>query len=214
VHDLKNPVNAIDLHAQVLCRDKDLSPDARESATSIRSETRHLMRLITNLLDISKSEEGQLVPTKAPVPWRALVTEVLEAFGAHVQARNVQLKAELTLETVSVDRDLFQRVLENLVENGLRHAPRGSVVWIEDRRLPGEIEIRVKDGGTGVPPEQRERIFDRFVQIDGGAPQASRSGRGLGLTFCKSAVEAHGGRIWVEDGNPGAVFCIRLPDDG
>jgi signal transduction histidine kinase len=108
---------------------------------------------------------------------------------------------------------LFQRVLENLVENAMRHAPRESVVWIEDRQLAGEIEIRIADSGSGVPPDQRERIFDRFVQIDGSAPLSSRSGRGLGLTFCKSAVEAHGGRIWVEDANPGAVFCIRLPDD-
>ena len=213
VHDLKNPVNAIDLHAQLLCRDKELSPDARESAASIRAETRRLMRLITNLLDISKSEEGQLVPNKAPVAWRPLVMEVLEAFGAQAQARNVRLEAALTLETIHVDRDLFQRVLENLVENAIRHAPQKSVVRIEDGRPQGEIEIRVADSGSGVPPDQRERIFDRFVQIESVTQLASRSGRGLGLTFCKSAVEAHGGRIWVEDGTPGAVFCMRLPND-
>jgi two-component system sensor histidine kinase/response regulator len=180
---------------------------------SIRAETRHLMRLITNLLDISKSEEGQLVPNKVPVDWRALVSEVLEAFGAHGQARNIRLEAAVTLETIRVDRDLFQRVLENLVENAIRHAPRDSVVRIDDCRLPGAIEIRVADTGPGVPPEQRERIFDRFVQVDSPKQLASRSGRGLGLTFSKSAIEAHGGRIWVEDGNPGAVFCMRLPDD-
>jgi two-component system, sensor histidine kinase and response regulator len=213
VHDLKNPVNSIDLHAQLLCRDQQLSPDAREAAVSIRAETRHLMRLITNLLDISKSEEGQLVPHKAPVSWRPLVKEVLEAFGAHAAARKVRLEAALMVETVRVDRDLVQRVMENLLENAIRHAPRDSVVRIEDRRLPGEIEIRVADAGSGVPPDQRERIFDRFVQIDSSTQLASRSGRGLGLTFCKSAIEAHGGRIWVEDGNPGAVFCMRLPDD-
>jgi signal transduction histidine kinase len=213
VHDLKNPVNAIDLHAQLLCRDKELSPDARESAASIRAETRHLMRLITNLLDISKSEEGQLVPNKVPIDWRTLVKEVMGAFGAQAQARNVRVEAAVGLETIRADRDLFQRVLENLVENAIRHAPRNSVVGIEDGRISGEIEIRVADGGSGVPPDQRERIFDRFVQIDSATQLASRSGRGLGLTFCKSAIEAHGGRIWVEDGNPGAVFCMRLPDD-
>jgi signal transduction histidine kinase len=212
VHDLKNPVNAIDLHAQMLCRDKELSADARDSAMSIRAETRHLMRLITNLLDISKSEEGQLVPNKVPVDWHALVSEVLEAFGAHGQSRNIRLEAAVTLETIRVDRDLFQRVIENLVENAIRHAPRESVVRIDDRRLPGEIEIRVADSGAGVPPEQHEHIFDRFVQVDSPTQLASRSGRGLGLTFCKSAIEAHGGRIWVEDGNPGAVFCLRLPE--
>ena len=212
VHDLKNPVNAIDLHAQMLCRNRELAPDLRESATSIRTETRHLMRLITNLLDISKSEEGQLVARRCTVAWPPLAKELLEAFGAHAQSKDIRLETALTLETIRVDRDLFQRVLENLLENALRHAPAASVVRIEDRRLSGEIEIRVADRGAGVPPEQRERIFDRFVQIDDSSQLASRSGRGLGLTFCKSAVEAHGGRIWVEDGSPGAVFCIRLPD--
>jgi two-component system sensor histidine kinase/response regulator len=212
VHDLKNPVNAIDLHAQILCRSKELSPDARESVTSIRAETRHLMRLITNLLDISKSEEGQLVPNKVPVAWPTLVNSVLEAFSPQAQARNIRMEAAITLETIRVDRDLFQRVLENLVENAIRHAPNDSVVRVEDRRLPQEVEIRVGDRGSGVPPDQRERIFDRFVQIDSSTQLASRTGRGLGLTFCKSAVEAHGGRIWVEDENPGAVFCMRLPD--
>jgi two-component system sensor histidine kinase/response regulator len=213
VHDLKNPVNAIDLHAQMLCRDKELSLDARESAVSIRAETRHLMRLITNLLDISKSQEGQLVPNNAPIAWRTLVKEVMGAFSAQAQARNVRLEAAVGLDTIRADRDLFQRVLENLVENAIRHAPRDSVVRIEDSRLSGEIEIRIADGGSGVSPDQRERIFDRFVQIDSATQLASRSGRGLGLTFCKSAIEAHGGRIWVEDGNPGAVFCVRLPDE-
>jgi signal transduction histidine kinase len=213
VHDLKNPVNAIDLNAQMLCRDKDLSADAKESAANIRTETRHLMRLITNLLDISKSEEGQLVPNKAPVAWPMLVKGVLETFGAHAQVRNIRLEAAIAVETIRVDRDLFQRVIENLVENAIRHAPPDSVVRVEDRRLPGEIEIRVVDRGSGVPADQRERIFDRFVQIDSPTQLASRSGRGLGLTFCKSAIEAHDGRIWVEDGNPGAVFCMRLPDD-
>jgi len=211
VHDLKNPVNAIDLHAQMLCRAKDLPPDLRDSAASIRAEARHLMRLITNLLDISKSEEGQLVAHKARVAWPALAKEITEVFGAHAQARNIRLETNLSLETIPVDRDLFQRVLENLLENALRHAPQDSVVRIEDRRIENEIEIRIADRGSGVPPDQRERIFDRFVQIDSPTQLVSRSGRGLGLTFCKSAVEAHGGRIWVEDGSPGAVFCIGLP---
>jgi signal transduction histidine kinase len=196
----------------MLCRDKELSSDAREAAASIRAETRHLMRLITNLLDISKSEEGQLVPHKTRVDWRGLVQEVVEAFGVQAQGRKIRLEAAVSAETIHVDRDLFQRVLENLIENALRHAPRESVVRIEDRKLPHEVEIRVIDRGSGVPPEQRERIFDRFVQVDSGNQYVSRSGRGLGLTFCRSAVEAHGGRIWVDDGAPGAVFCVRLPD--
>jgi signal transduction histidine kinase len=75
-------------------------------------------------------------------------------------------------------------------------------------------ELRVVDGGTGVPPSMREQIFDPFVQLERNGLPSSRSGRGLGLTFCRLAVEAHGGRIWIEDANPGAVFALRIPDAG
>ena len=111
----------------------------------------------------------------------------------------------MTLETLQGDHDLLQRVLENLVENALRHAPRDSTIRIEDRRLPGEIELRVSDAGPGVPVDQRERIFDRFVQIDSPSQLVSRSGRGLGLTFCKAAVEAQ-----LDPAVPRSVLRRRL----
>jgi signal transduction histidine kinase len=209
VHDLKNPVNTMDLHAQLLVRDKQLSESARESASSIRAEARHLMRLITNLLDISKSEEGLLTAHPIVTDWPKLVAEVIEQFGVAAQARGVKLVTETSVKSVRLDPDLMRRVLENLLENAIRHAPTGSRVSVATRRAGNELEIDVADQGTGVPEALRDRIFDRFVQVDvGGSP---RSSRGLGLTFCRAAVETHGGKIAVEDGNPGAVFRMRLP---
>jgi two-component system, sensor histidine kinase and response regulator len=84
-------------------------------------------------------------------------------------------------------------------------------VRVSSAAREGATEIRIADAGSGVPEDMRERIFDPFVQIQGNA-RVTRSGRGLGLTFCRLAVEAHGGRIWVEDASPGAVFCLRLPN--
>jgi signal transduction histidine kinase len=72
------------------------------------------------------------------------------------------------------------------------------------------VEIRISDQGAGVPLELRDKIFDQFVQLDHGDRATARSSRGLGLTFCKVCVEAHGGRIWVEDANPGAIFCLQV----
>jgi two-component system sensor histidine kinase/response regulator len=213
VHDLKNPVNTMDLHAQLLVRDKDLSSSAKESALSIRAEARHLMRLITNLLDISKSEEGLLVPQKARLDWPALVAEVLEEFGVSAHARQITLDSAVEAASIWADYGLLKRVLENLLDNAIRHAPTGTVVRISDRQQAGEIEICVADAGPGIPADQRERIFDRFVQIDGNAALGARSGRGLGLTFCKLAIEAHAGRIGVEDATPGTIFCIKLPHE-
>jgi signal transduction histidine kinase len=104
------------------------------------------------------------------------------------------------------DPDLIRRVLENLVDNAIRHAPEGSAVRIAAAEHGRDLVVRVADAGPGVPEPLRDRVFDRFVQGEA----ASRAGRGLGLAFCKLAVEAHGGAIWIEEGHPGAVFCVRF----
>jgi two-component system, sensor histidine kinase and response regulator len=212
VHDLKNPVSSIDLLAQLLQRDKTLPADARETADSIRLEVTSLMRLILNLLDINKSEEGQLVASLAPLDLRALATSVVEAAQVQAHAKEVELVQDVgAIEGMTADRDLLRRVLENLLDNALRYAPKGSRIALSARAHADAVELRVSDQGQGVPPELREGIFERFAQLDSGARTAPRTSRGLGLTFCRLAIEAHGGRIYVEDGSPGAVFCIRLP---
>jgi len=212
VHDLKNPVSNIDMQAQVLLRDRGSSEAARSAAGSIRDEVRSLMRLLLNLLDLSKSEEGRLVPILADVEAEQLVRHVFEALEVRAQAKNIALHSALQVVTLKADPDLFRRVLENLLENALRHAPEQSVVRLSIAADLGVTEVRIADSGKGVPEELREAIFDRFVQVDSRDSGVSRSGRGLGLAFCRVAVEAHGGRIWVEDAKPGAVFCVRLPN--
>jgi signal transduction histidine kinase len=109
------------------------------------------------------------------------------------------------------DVPLLERMLVNLLENAVHHSPPGGVVSIDVDVARTAVAMRVTDQGAGIAVEDRARIFDRFVQLDNGDRVAPRTGRGLGLTFCRLAVEAHGGRIYVEDGGPGAVFCIRLP---
>jgi len=213
IHDLKNPIGTIDLLAQLIVRDRALPQGARDTATDIRGATRQLMRLIHNLLDISKSEEGKLAPRRAEVDLRALVEVVRETFEVQARAAEVTLETAIDVPTFAADQDLIQRVLENLTENAIRHAPKGSAVLLSAEPVGRETELHVVDRGAGVPPEMREKIFDRFVQLEGSTMPASRSGRGLGLTFCKLAVEAHGGRIWIEDAGPGTRVCVRLPDD-
>jgi signal transduction histidine kinase len=211
VHDLKNPVSTVDLLAQLLQRDKTLSPEARETANAIRVEVSSLMRLILNLLDISRSEEGALSISATKFDLAALGSAVVDTMQVRAHARQVSLESQLEAVQVSADVDLLRRVLENLVDNAIRHSPKGGTVTLGVRRHPEEIELRVSDQGRGIPVEMREAIFARFVQGERPDAAVSRTGRGLGLTFCRLAVEAHGGRIYVEDGQPGAVFCIRLP---
>ena len=206
VHDLKNPVNAIDLNAQLVSRDNQLGGRSLRAIVKIRDEARAQLRMIMTLLDITRADEGQLAPDREHVDLPALVAEVFEEMQVHADASCVALLCELAAPTLDADRDLLRRVLENLIENAIRYSPEGSEVHVIATRVNTGVEIRVRDRGPGVPAEQIDCVFDRFVQ----ASPSGRSCRGLGLTFCKLVVEAHGGRIWVEDAAPGAVFCLRF----
>jgi signal transduction histidine kinase len=212
VHDLKNPVNTIDLHAQLLVRDKTLSADARESALQIRTEARHLTRMILNLLDVSKADEGQLTPKRTQIEVDALVETIVSELSVNAKSRNVELRASTDGLHVFADEDLLRRVLTNLTENALRYAPASTVVTLQAMRDDVATEIFVRDAGPGIPLEMRAKVFDPFVQVESGDRLAARTSRGLGLSFCKAAVEAHGGRIWIEDASPGTIFRVRLPD--
>lgn len=212
VHDLKNPLAAVDLHAQLLLRDPSLSQDARESITQIRTETRQLNGMILDLLDISKADEGRLSPKRTQVALKTMIQNILADLGVQAVGRNVTLRAVVDETTsVLVDEGLFRRTLTNLVDNALRYAPGNTEISVVAKAGKEATEVRITDAGKGIPPSMRERVFDPFVQADAGDRIVDRAGRGLGLTFCKLAVEAHGGRIWIEDAAPGAVFCLTVP---
>lgn len=213
VHDLKNPVNSMDLQAQLLERIPDLPPRARRPIARIREEARVQLRLILNLLDIAKSEEGRLEPIKQRVDLAVLVSEVVAALELRAADSGVTLAHALAVDAVHADPDLLRRVLENLVENAIRHAPEGSTVRVLATARGEGVALRVVDAGAGIPEHAREQVFERFVQLGDETAPSTRGGRGLGLTFCRLAVQAHGGTIRVEDANPGAAFCIDLPPD-
>jgi two-component system sensor histidine kinase/response regulator len=208
VHDLKNPAYGIKLAAELLLADGGSSPRTQEVAQRIRQESGKLMSMTQNLLDIAKADEQRLVLSCAEIELGLLLEEICSALSLQAKARDIELQVEVQAR-LSADREILRRLLENLLDNALRHAPRGSVVSVEAARRDRGLELRVRDRGPGVPPELRESIFERFVQ--GGEPKG-RLSYGLGLTFCKLAVEAHGGKIWIEDGDPGTVFCVWWSD--
>jgi signal transduction histidine kinase len=169
--------------------------------------------MISNLLDISRADESGLAPHASDINLRALVDEVLAELAMSAWERDVELRSVFQTDRICADRDLLQRVLINLLENAIRHSPALASVTVTARRESQGTELRVVDAGRGVAPDFREKVFQPFVQAPTATPFASDPGcRGLGLTFCKVAAEAHGGRIWVEDAGPGAAFCVWLPD--
>lgn len=212
VHDLKNPVDSIDLHAQLLLKNKNVTPDVADAVRKIRDQGKQLTRMILNLLDIAKSEEGSLHPQPTTVDLQKLVNEVFADLDVRANAHDITLASDIERGlSPTLDEALMRRVLENLVENALRHTPRSGRVSIRARKVASDLEIFVADSGKGVEVEMREKIFEKYVQADAGERAITRSGRGLGLAFCRAAAIAHGGRIWLTEESPGAVFCIRIP---
>jgi two-component system sensor histidine kinase/response regulator len=207
VHDLKNPVAAIELQVQRLLRDPAASDRSRSAANAIHDEARSLLRMILNLLDLSKADEARLAPAREAIEPRPIVQGVLDELRPRATDSNVTLVADVNATRVYADPDLAARVLANLVDNAIRHAPEGSTVSVTVIDTSDATEWRIRDTGRGIPEDQRIQVFARFET--GG----SSRNRGLGLSFCKVAVEAHGGRIWIEDGAPGAMFCVRFPHE-
>jgi len=139
---------------------------------------------------------------------RAFIWEL----GLRAQTASVKLERTGPPVSLAADPSLLRRVIENLVENAIRHAPEQSTVTISVGRTEDGARLAVTDHGVGVAEDLRSKIFEPFLQLEHGERIVERTGRGLGLTFCKVAVEAHGGRIWIESANPGAAFCVSLPD--
>jgi signal transduction histidine kinase len=208
VHDLRNPVSTLDLHAQLLLRDKTLSASSQESALAIRNEAGLLLRQISNLLDLSKSDEADLAGAPATVDLEALVADVQRSFQPRADTKEVILVENVGGLRVLADHDLLRRVVENLLDNALRHAPHGTTVTVAAKLADEGVVLSVADQGLGIPEHMRERVFERYVQA--GDVRSAKGSYGLGLAFCKLAVEHQGGRIWIEDGQPGATFCVSL----
>mgnify|MGYP005840645929 CR=1 FL=1 len=219
VHDLRNPLTSIvssltmfeDLLAEETL-DVDVFHDVLHVA---RNSTETMLNLVQTLLDISRLEQHTLAlncgrQSLAEVVDFACTSVLSLAMGADV-ALNSYIPEDFP--DVWLDEEKVHRILINLLDNALRHTPAGGEIRIEAAVLEGERQalIRVVDTGPGIPPEARSRIFEKFVQLEREALRGHK-GTGLGLTFCQLAVEAHGGRIWVEDGpEGGAAFCFTLP---
>jgi len=208
VHDLKNPVSTLDLHAQLLLRDKALSASSQESARAIRNEAGLLLRQINTLLDLSKSDAADLSGAPGPVDLEELIGEVRRSFEPRANTKELTMIVNVVSVRVLADRDLMRRVVENLLDNALRHAPHGTTISIAAKSNHDGVVLRVADQGLGIPEHMRDKVFERYVQA--GDVRSSKGSYGLGLAFCKLAIEHQGGRIWIEDGPPGATFCVRL----
>ncbi len=214
VHDLRTPLSTMSLSLEYLARylaGTQPEPDALRALEDAQRTSDRLAAMVTQILDTAKLEEGRITLQPAPLVVEDLLerTRQLVRHGAHEKQVQVELDAPPELE-VWGDARLLGRVLENLLSNALRHVPRGGRILVAAGQDEDGCRISVHNNGSPVDDRLRERIFEKYQQAsEGGRVE----GWGLGLYFCKMAVEAHGGRIAVED-VPGwsASFVVRLPE--
>ncbi|HVJ88948.1 MAG TPA: response regulator [Labilithrix sp.] len=214
VHDLKNPLASILANGDFVSEAPSLEQPLREATRDILAAATTMHRMVVNLLDINRSEEGLLILNREPVKPARLIDEL------HAEARRRLMNREQKLlvncsdaQLIDADPRLLFRILENLLDNCMKYTPSKGTIWIDVTDADGSsVEIRVRDEGKGIPADYRDRVFEKFVQVDRDARAHARTSHGLGLVFCRLATEAHGGKIWVEDNVPrGSCFCLRLP---
>jgi len=214
VHDLKNPLTGIQGAFDLLAASHlSQSADAARLAGCVRRSCRSMMEMIVNMLDVERMEEVCNVVQATDVDLTDVIAQDLDECLGQARAAQVELVSQSPAEAVRVraDRGLIQRVIANLLNNALKHTPAGGRVVVEAREAGDTVEVRVADTGEGIPHEEAERIFDKFARVSG-QKGGTRHDRGLGLAFCRMAVEAHGGRIRVEsEPGRGSTFLFTLP---
>ena len=215
VHDLKTPLTSM-LATLEMLREGDFGAIADRPAralSDVEGKAEDLLGLIQDLLDVSKVEEQSLPLTPEPIAPAALLAETLFDWELRFRQEQTTARTEVADDApvFVADKTLVKRVLANLVQNAITHSPVPVTLVLGARRDAGGIVLTVTDDGPGIPEEYQGLIFQKFEQVR--APNAPRvRSSGLGLAFCRVAVEAHGGRIWVRSAEgQGSTFHLQLP---
>lgn len=214
VHDMKNPLQVVLGTMQLLKEEmKSGSRDTIESyVDETLSHTRRLIDMVNSLLDVSRLESGEMPLRLGACDLRVSAKRAFASLARIANGRAAQVYVPADPVPVTCDSEIIHRVLTNLISNALYHTPEESRIMITV--TPGENNARVEvtDNGPGIPKEYHERIFSKFAHVDGPHNSTHHWSTGLGLTFCKLAVEAHGGKIGVEsETGKGSTFWFTLP---
>lgn len=209
-HDMKNPLTAIRLNVDMVLRELRQGPagDAvNERLGDARIAADRLDRMIRLFLDVYRLENAELTASFAPLDPVALVHELLRSQAPLAEAYAISLACEGQASELSSDASLLMRIIENLLDNAMRHAR--SLIRVLLRDSDAAVEIEVIDDGQGVPDEAKSIIFNKFASL---SADLQGYNQGLGLTFCKLAIDRLGGTLSVLDASPrGALFRLRLP---
>jgi signal transduction histidine kinase len=213
-HELRSPLTAVQGFAELLMLEREkLTPKQAETVEVILDNSRHLVRLLNDLLDLARSNAGRLTIKPVLVEPSQLVEEAVRTMRGQIESKRQTLSEQIEhdLPYVNADADRIRQVLVNLLTNANEYCPEGAGIGVEAKRVDSQVEIAVMDDGPGIQTEQLDHIFERFTRGEAGLTQRV-GGTGLGLAISKSLVELHGGQIWVESSpGAGAIFRMRLP---
>ncbi|MEO5816832.1 MAG: PAS domain-containing sensor histidine kinase [Gemmatimonadaceae bacterium] len=214
-HDLRNPANAVKMLARSILEGDPTQPVASvmERVATIRQAADQIDTLIQDLLDITRLEAGRLTVAMAPEEVSGVVVQCVDALRPLAEAGGVTLSVKPTTVplTVLADRDRLCQLLSNLVGNAIKFTPAGGHVSLAVTTRNESVEFEITDTGEGIPPDHLPHVFDRFYQGSTGR-RGSRHGAGLGLPISRGIVEAHGGRIWLENvSSGGTTVRFTLP---
>jgi signal transduction histidine kinase len=213
-HELRAPLTSIKGSVGLILGGMVGEPDSKmaQFLTICQRNADRLLNLINDLLDLSRIESGKMTIEPSRCALKELATEAIENLSTYATEHHVELRLEVPDDlTVFVDHDRFIQVLQNLLSNALKFTESGEVV-VRAEKIPGAVQVEVKDTGVGIPAEHLEMIFGKFTQVDSTLTRKV-GGTGLGLAICRAIVEEHGGNISAESVvGKGSCFQISLPD--
>lgn len=212
-HELRNPVMALGAGLHLLKRRED-PQQVLEIRAQMDRQVQHLARLVEDLLDISRIDQGKLALRKEKVALQKVLGFAVEASQPQIDASQHSLTTEITSEPTWLDADptRLAQVVSNLLNNAAKYTPEGGQITLGARVVDGFVEVDVSDNGVGVPDEMRSKIFELFAQVSSPSKRA-HEGLGIGLALVKQLVELHGGTVALKDSdlNVGSRFQVRLP---
>jgi len=211
-HELRNPLGAIRNGLYLLGEERVQDPPRIRAM--MERQLRQLIRLIEDLLDVSRITSGKIVLKREPVELAAVVGDAVESSRASIDSMGHHLTVLLPREPLILqgDRVRLAQVLTNLLGNAIKFTPRAGRIALEAEKENGSVVIRVRDNGVGIPPDMVDRIFEMFTQADRSASRQN-AGLGIGLSLVRGLVEAHGGSVVASSAGPGlgSELTVRLP---
>lgn len=214
-HDLRTPVTALRTEVEVSLMADRTVEDYRHSMQSVLDEAINLSRLAEQLLDLSHEDHGGNSEEHPQVRLDAILQSVLDDLRPAAEKKQIRIDTQQVRPwTVEGDQIRLRRVFTNLLNNAIQYTPNGGSIWMEGNSTPEAITVVIADNGLGVPAEDLPHVFDRFRRVDQ-ARNSQSGGTGLGLAICKSIVDAHGGKIWMESTlGQGSRVYVKLPTSG